>query len=60
MVSKLFVIFKNKGREQQPNEAHTRLLLSDQGQKRIEQAVLILIRYTCLTIANMHNAINCQ
>lgn len=55
MLSKLFVILKNKGREQ---------TFTDQsGAKRkeeIEQAVLIFVRYTCLTIANMHNARNCQ
>jgi phosphate transport system substrate-binding protein len=45
LIAKLFVIVKqNKSREQQAGEAYTRLLLSDQGQKEIEQAGFIPIR----------------
>ncbi len=42
MISKLFVIIKqNRSREQQAGVAYTRLLLTDQGQKAIEQAGFI-------------------
>ncbi|WP_017318982.1 PstS family phosphate ABC transporter substrate-binding protein [Mastigocladopsis repens] len=45
IISKLFVIIKrNKGREQQAGEAYTRLLLTDQGQKAIEQSGFIPVR----------------
>ncbi len=43
--SSLFVITKrNKGQQQQAGEAYTRLLLTDQGQKAIEQAGFIPVR----------------
>ncbi|MEH1829016.1 MAG: substrate-binding domain-containing protein [Nostoc sp.] len=39
IIANLFVIIKqNKGREQQIGDAYTKLLLTDQGQKAIEQA----------------------
>jgi phosphate transport system substrate-binding protein len=39
LIANLFVIIKqNKGREQQIGDAYTKLLLTDQGQKAIEQA----------------------
>ncbi|MBV8885997.1 MAG: substrate-binding domain-containing protein [Chroococcidiopsidaceae cyanobacterium CP_BM_RX_35] len=39
LTTNLFVVIKhNKGREQQAGEAYTRLLLTGQGQKEIEQA----------------------
>ncbi|NJM70370.1 MAG: phosphate ABC transporter substrate-binding protein [Scytonema sp. RU_4_4] len=45
LTTNLFVIIKhNKGREQQAGEAYARLLLSDQGQKAIEQAGFIRVR----------------
>ncbi|MGH7998678.1 MAG: PstS family phosphate ABC transporter substrate-binding protein [Brasilonema sp.] len=45
LTTNLFVIIKhNNGREQQAGEAYTKLLLSDQGQKAIEQAGLIRVR----------------
>ena len=43
--TKLFVIIKrNKGREQQAGEAYVKLLLTDQGQKAIQQAGFIPVR----------------
>lgn len=45
IITKLFVIIKqNKGREQQAGEAYSKLLLTDQGQKAIEQAGFIPVR----------------
>jgi phosphate transport system substrate-binding protein len=45
ITSKLFVIIKrNKGREEKAGEAYARLLLTDQGQKAIEQAGFIPVR----------------
>jgi phosphate transport system substrate-binding protein len=45
ITSKLFVIIKqNKGREEKVGEAYTRLLLTDQGKKAIEQAGFIPVR----------------
>jgi len=45
ITTKLFVIIKrDKGREQQAGVAYTRLLLTDQGQKAIEQAGFIPVR----------------
>lgn len=45
ITTNLFVIIKqNKGREQQAGEAYTRLLLTDQGQKAIEQAGFMEVR----------------
>ncbi|ARV60987.1 phosphate ABC transporter substrate-binding protein [Nostocales cyanobacterium HT-58-2] len=45
IITKLFVIIKrNQGQEQQAGEAYTRLLLTDQGQKAIEQAGFIPLR----------------
>lgn len=45
MSTKLFVIIKhNQGREQQVGEAYSKLLLTEQGQKAIEQAGFIPVR----------------
>lgn len=45
MIANLFVIIKqNKGREQQIGDAYTKLLLTDQGQRAIEQAGFVGIR----------------
>jgi phosphate transport system substrate-binding protein len=45
ITTKLFVIIKrNNGREQQAREAYSKLLLTDQGQKAMEQAGFIPIR----------------
>ncbi|MBV8887843.1 MAG: hypothetical protein JO235_28130 [Chroococcidiopsidaceae cyanobacterium CP_BM_RX_35] len=45
IISKLYVIIKqNKGREQQIGEAYANLLLTQQGQKAIEQAGFVPIR----------------
>ncbi|MBW4633736.1 MAG: substrate-binding domain-containing protein [Iphinoe sp. HA4291-MV1] len=45
LTTDLFVIIKhNNGREQQAGEAYARLLLTDQGQKAIEQAGFIRVR----------------
>lgn len=45
LTTNLFVIIKhNNGREQQAGEGYARLLLTDQGQKAIEQAGLIGVR----------------
>jgi len=45
ITTKLFVIIKrNNSREQQVGEAYTKLLLTDQGQKAIEQAGFIPVR----------------
>ena len=38
ITTKLFVVIKQKGREQQVGEAYARLLLTNQGQNAIEQA----------------------
>ncbi|MHC5827397.1 MAG: phosphate ABC transporter substrate-binding protein, partial [Nostoc sp.] len=39
MIANLFVVIKqNKGREQQIGDAYANLLLTDQGQKAIQQA----------------------
>jgi phosphate transport system substrate-binding protein len=45
MTAKLFVMIKqNKGREQQAGEAYAKLLLTEQGQKAIEQAGFMGVR----------------
>lgn len=45
MIANLFVIIKqNKGREQQIGDAYAKLLLTDQGQKAIEQAGFVGVR----------------
>ncbi|MEH1968497.1 PstS family phosphate ABC transporter substrate-binding protein [Nostoc sp.] len=45
MIANLFVIIKqNKGREQQIGNAYTKLLLTDQGQRAIEQAGFVGVR----------------
>ncbi|MEH2282342.1 MAG: substrate-binding domain-containing protein [Nostoc sp.] len=45
MIANLFVIIKqNKGREQQIGNAYTNLLLTDQGQRAIEQAGFVGVR----------------
>ncbi|MEH2350163.1 MAG: substrate-binding domain-containing protein [Nostoc sp.] len=45
MIANLFVIIKqNKGREQQIGDAYTKLLLTDQGQRAIEQAGFVSVR----------------
>ncbi|MCC5610507.1 substrate-binding domain-containing protein [Nostoc sp. CHAB 5834] len=45
MIANLFVIIKqNKGREQQIGDAYSKLLLTDQGQKAIEQAGFVAVR----------------
>ncbi|MGH8000024.1 MAG: PstS family phosphate ABC transporter substrate-binding protein [Brasilonema sp.] len=45
MITKLFVIIKhNKGQEQQAGEAYTKLLLTNQGQKGIEEAGFVPVR----------------
>ncbi|MBW4632448.1 MAG: substrate-binding domain-containing protein [Iphinoe sp. HA4291-MV1] len=45
MTTKLFVIIKrNKNREQRAGEAYTKLLLTNQGQKGIEQAGFVPLR----------------
>ncbi|MEH2166839.1 MAG: substrate-binding domain-containing protein [Nostoc sp.] len=45
MIANLFVIIKqNKGREQQIGNAYANLLLTDQGQKAIEQAGFVGVR----------------
>jgi phosphate transport system substrate-binding protein len=45
ITSKLFVIIKqNNGREEKVGEAYTRLLLTDQGKKAIEEAGFIPVR----------------
>ncbi|MCC5669368.1 substrate-binding domain-containing protein [Nostoc sp. CHAB 5784] len=44
MIANLFVIIKqNKGREQQIGDAYSKLLLTDQGQKAIEQAGFVAV-----------------
>ncbi|ACC83842.1 PstS family phosphate ABC transporter substrate-binding protein [Nostoc punctiforme] len=44
MIANLFVIIKqNKGREQQIGDAYTKLLLTDQGQRAIEQAGFVSV-----------------
>ena len=45
MIANLFVIIKqNKGREQQIGDAYAKLLLTDQGQKAIQQAGFVGVR----------------
>ncbi|MEH2268035.1 MAG: substrate-binding domain-containing protein [Nostoc sp.] len=45
MIANLFVIIKqNKGQEQQIGDAYAKLLLTDQGQKAIEQAGFVGVR----------------
>ncbi|MBW4423156.1 MAG: substrate-binding domain-containing protein [Nostoc desertorum CM1-VF14] len=45
MIANLFVIIKqNKGREQQIGDAYAKLLLTDQGQRAIEQAGFVGVR----------------
>ncbi|MEH2192736.1 MAG: substrate-binding domain-containing protein [Nostoc sp.] len=45
IIANLFVIIKqNKGREQQIGDAYTQLLLTDQGQRAIEQAGFVSVR----------------
>jgi phosphate transport system substrate-binding protein len=45
MIANLFVIIKqNKGSEQQIGDAYTKLLLTDQGQRAIEQAGFVGVR----------------
>ncbi|MEH2362753.1 PstS family phosphate ABC transporter substrate-binding protein [Nostoc sp.] len=45
IIANLFVIIKqNKGREQQIGDAYAKLLLTDQGQKAIEQAGFVAVR----------------
>lgn len=44
IIANLFVIIKqNKGREQQIGDAYTKLLLTDQGQRAIEQAGFVSV-----------------
>ncbi|MBN3906603.1 MAG: substrate-binding domain-containing protein [Nostoc sp. NMS1] len=44
IIANLFVIIKqNKGREQQIGDAYTKLLLTDQGQRAIEQAGFVAV-----------------
>ncbi|MBD2100685.1 substrate-binding domain-containing protein [Leptolyngbya sp. FACHB-261] len=44
LTRKLFVVVKQQGREQEAGEAYSKLLLTDQGQKLIEQAGFIRLR----------------
>ncbi|MHC5938741.1 PstS family phosphate ABC transporter substrate-binding protein [Nostoc sp.] len=45
IIANLFVIIKqNKGREQRIGDAYAKLLLTDQGQRAIEQAGLVAVR----------------
>ena len=45
MLANLFVVIKqNKGREQQIGDAYAKLLLTDQGQKAIQQAGFVGVR----------------
>ncbi|MHC5676890.1 PstS family phosphate ABC transporter substrate-binding protein [Nostoc sp.] len=45
MIANLFVVIKqNKGREQQIGDAYAKLLLTDQGQKAIQQAGFVGVR----------------
>ncbi|BDI14344.1 phosphate ABC transporter substrate-binding protein [Nostoc cf. commune SO-36] len=45
LIANLFVIIKqNKGREQQIGDAYTKLLLTDEGQRAIEQAGFVGVR----------------
>ncbi|MHC5721041.1 MAG: phosphate ABC transporter substrate-binding protein, partial [Nostoc sp.] len=45
MIANLFVVIKqNKGRQQQIGDAYAKLLLTDQGQKAIQQAGFVGVR----------------
>lgn len=45
MIANLFVIIKqNKGREQQIGDVYSKFLLTDQGQRAIEQAGFVAVR----------------